>query len=60
MNLLELQRRMFEDVRRPLTSDFAMQQKTEDGQSIPTVFCIRALNPLPESRKILETSRASP
>jgi len=34
MNLLELQRRMFEDVRRPLTSDFGMQQKTEDGQSI--------------------------
>ena len=34
MNLLELQRRMFEDVRRPLTSDFAMQQKTEDGQSM--------------------------
>ncbi len=34
MNLLELQRRMFEDVRRPLTSDFAMQQKTEDGRSI--------------------------
>ncbi len=34
MNLLELQRRMFEDVRRPLTSDFAMQQKTEDGRCI--------------------------
>ena len=34
MNLLELQRRMFEDVRRPLTSDFGMQQKTEDGRSI--------------------------
>jgi hypothetical protein len=34
MNLLELQRRMFEDVRRPLTSDFAMQQKTEDGGSV--------------------------
>jgi Putative DNA-binding domain len=34
MNLLELQRQMFEDVRRPLTSDFAMQQKTEDGRSI--------------------------
>jgi hypothetical protein len=34
MNLLELQRRMFEDVRRPLTSDFAMQQETEDGRSV--------------------------
>jgi hypothetical protein len=34
MSLLELQRRMFEDVRRPLTSDFAMQQKTEDGRSV--------------------------
>jgi hypothetical protein len=34
MNLLELQRRMFEDVRRPLTYDFAMQQKTEDGRSV--------------------------
>jgi hypothetical protein len=34
MNLLELQRRMAEDVRRPLTSDFCMQQETEDGLSI--------------------------
>jgi putative DNA-binding protein len=34
MNLLELQRRMAEDVRRPLTSDFGMQQETEDGCSI--------------------------
>jgi hypothetical protein len=34
MNLLELQRRMSEDVRRPLTEDFEMQQKTEDGHSI--------------------------
>ena len=34
MNLLELQRQMFEDVRRPLTSDFSMQQETEDGRSI--------------------------
>jgi hypothetical protein len=34
MNLLELQRRMFEDVRRPLTPNFAMQQKTEDGRSV--------------------------
>jgi hypothetical protein len=31
MNLLELQRRMAEDVRRPLTDDFDMQQSTEDG-----------------------------
>ena len=33
MNLLELQRRMAEDVRRPLTADFEMQKTTEDGQS---------------------------
>jgi hypothetical protein len=33
MNLLELQRRMAEDVRRPLTSDFEMQKATEDGKS---------------------------
>ena len=32
MNLLALQRRMSEDVRRPLTADFAMQAETEDGQ----------------------------
>jgi hypothetical protein len=32
MNLLELQRRMAEDVRRPLTSDFEMQKSTEDGK----------------------------
>ena len=31
MNLLELQRRMAEDVRRPLTADFEMQRTTEDG-----------------------------
>ena len=34
MNLLELQRRMSEDVRRPLTADFAMQQEIEDGRSM--------------------------
>jgi hypothetical protein len=34
MTLLELQRRMAEDVQRPLTVDFAMQQQTEDGHSI--------------------------
>jgi hypothetical protein len=33
MNLLELQRRMTEDVRRPLTADFEMQRMAEDGQS---------------------------
>ena len=33
MNLLELQRRMAEDVRRPLTADFEMQRMSEDGQS---------------------------
>ncbi len=33
MNLLELQRRMAEDVRRPLTADFEMQKTTEDGKS---------------------------
>ena len=33
MNLLELQRRMAEDVRRPLTSDFEMRRATEDGES---------------------------
>ncbi|QHN04298.1 DUF2063 domain-containing protein [Granulicella sp. WH15] len=33
MNLLELQRRMAEDVRRPLTPNFEMQQETEDGSS---------------------------
>jgi hypothetical protein len=33
MNLLELQRRMSEDVRRPLTPDFQMQTTTEDGLS---------------------------
>ncbi len=34
MNLLELQRRMSEDVRRPLTDDFDMKQKAENGRSI--------------------------
>lgn len=33
MTLLELQRHMAEDVRRPLTSDFRMQKATEDGRS---------------------------
>src|SRR5260370_36018041 len=33
MNLLELQRRMAEDVMRPLTADFQMQPATSDGRS---------------------------
>lgn len=33
MTLLELQRRMAEDVRRPLTKDYEMQRCTEDGRS---------------------------
>jgi len=33
MNLLELQRRMAEDVRRPLTVDYEMQTMAEDGRS---------------------------
>ncbi|HEY1501916.1 MAG TPA: DNA-binding domain-containing protein [Acidobacteriaceae bacterium] len=33
MNLLELQRRMAEDVRRPLTSDYEMRKTTENGGS---------------------------
>jgi hypothetical protein len=37
MNLIEFQRRMFEDVCRPLTSDFAMQTQTQDGQSVSKI-----------------------
>lgn len=37
MNLLELQRRMAEDVMRPLTSDFGMQSSTSDGSSTHTL-----------------------
>jgi hypothetical protein len=37
MNLLELQRRMSEDVRRPLAADFAMQLETEDGRSVTEI-----------------------
>jgi hypothetical protein len=37
MNLLELQRRMAEDVRRPLTPEFEMQQVAEDGRSMSGV-----------------------
>jgi hypothetical protein len=32
MNLLELQRRMAEDVRRPLTADYEMQRMADDGR----------------------------
>jgi hypothetical protein len=37
MNLLELQRRMLEDVSRPLDADFAMQMETEDGRSVTEI-----------------------
>lgn len=34
MNLIDLQRRMSEDVQRPLNPEFEMQQETEDGRSM--------------------------
>jgi hypothetical protein len=37
MNLLELQRRMAEDVMRPLTTDFQMQPTTSDGRSTSVI-----------------------
>jgi hypothetical protein len=37
MTLLELQRRMAEDVRRPLTPNFEMQTTDRDGESIHTI-----------------------
>jgi len=37
MNLLELQRRMAADVTRPLTTDFWMQSRTEDGSSVEKI-----------------------
>ncbi len=37
MNLLELQRRMSEDVRRPLTPDYEMQTVAVDGQALEDV-----------------------
>lgn len=37
MNLLELQRRMAEDVMRPLTADFEMQLATNDGSSTSAI-----------------------
>ena len=37
MTLLELQRRMSEDVMRPLSPDFQMQTTTDDGRSTATI-----------------------
>lgn len=37
MNLLELQRRMAEDVRRPLTKDYQMQSVGDDGKPIAEI-----------------------
>jgi hypothetical protein len=37
VNLLELQRRMSEDVRRPLTPDWDMQPETEDGRPLSEI-----------------------
>ena len=37
MNLLELQRRMAEDVRRPLTADFEMRETANDGSSVGAI-----------------------
>jgi hypothetical protein len=37
MTLLELQRRMAEDVRRPLTADYEMRQTTDDGASVEAI-----------------------
>jgi len=37
MTLLELQRRMAEDVRRPLTADFEMRDTTDDGASVVAI-----------------------
>ena len=37
MTLLELQRQMAEDVRRPLTSNFDMQSTAGDGESVNTI-----------------------
>jgi len=37
MNLLELQRRMAEDVRRPLTEDYEMQSVADDGRPIADI-----------------------
>jgi len=37
MTLIELQRRMAEDVRRPLTADFEMQETADDGALVGTI-----------------------
>jgi hypothetical protein len=37
MTLLELQRRMAEDVRRPLTADFEMRETSDDGSSVAAI-----------------------
>jgi hypothetical protein len=37
LTLLELQRSMAEDVRRPLTADYAMRQTTDDGASVEAI-----------------------
>jgi Putative DNA-binding domain len=37
VTLLELQRRMAEDVRRPLTADYEMRQTTDDGASVEAI-----------------------
>ena len=37
MTLLELQRRMEEDVRRPLTADFEMRKTSDDGSSVGVI-----------------------
>jgi len=37
MTLLELQRRMEQDVRRPLTAELAMQSQTSDGESMEEI-----------------------
>jgi hypothetical protein len=37
MTLLELQRRMTEDVRRPLTAGYEMRQTTDDGASVEAI-----------------------
>ena len=37
MTLLELQRRMAEDVRRPLTADFEMRETADDGSSVGAI-----------------------
>ena len=59
MNLLELQRRMSQDVMRPLTDDFAMQATTEQGLPLAEVArvrddveAVRLVDPLDGDRSI--------